>query len=180
MYTCRECERPVNQATEVCPYCGADLTVPLTSEAEKKGGPLAAVLRWGVLLAALWGFLWFVLPERRGDVTAQAETEALRMLEEAHHALRVYADAQGSFPTSLEALPPESAAAVRQAAQRALSRGYNLEYTGGARSPEGQITSFALRARPGHYGYRNFYLDQSGVVRATREARPATGDDPPI
>ena len=81
MYTCRECERPVNQATEVCPYCGADLTVPIEAEdTAKKRSPLGAVVRWGVLLAAIWGFLWFVLPERRGDTTAQAEAQAIELL----------------------------------------------------------------------------------------------------
>ena len=36
MYTCRECERPINQATEICPYCGADLTEPIGLESRPK------------------------------------------------------------------------------------------------------------------------------------------------
>ena len=181
MYTCRECERPVNQATELCPYCGADLTVPVEVEhASKKRSPLGAVVRWGVLLAAIWGFLWFVLPERRGDTAAQAEAQAIEMLRLAQTALAAHADAQGSFPRSLDQLPADSAAAVRQAAQRALSKRYDLLYTPGPPGPDGRVSSFALRARAGHYGYRNFFVDQTGVVRATRENRPATADDPPI
>ena len=182
MYTCRECERPVNQATEVCPYCGADLTVPAETAEDitKKPGLLGAVLRWGVLLAAIWGFLWFVLPERRGNTAAQAEARALEMLREAQTALATYADAQGSFPASLDLLPPASAATVRQAAQRALGERYDLLYTPGPAGADGRVNSFSLRARAGHYGYRNFFVDQTGVVRATRENRAATADDPPI
>lgn len=182
MYTCRECERPVNQATELCPYCGADLTIPAEAQdsQKRKPNPLGMVLRWGVLLAALWGFLWFILPERRGDTTAQAEARAIEMLREAHISLTVYAQAQGGFPASLEGLPPENAAGIRKAAQRALSEGYDFLYTPGQSGSEGRVDSFALRAQAGHFGYRNFYLDQTGVTRATRENRPATADDPPI
>jgi len=32
--------------------------------------------------------------------------------------------------------------------------------------------------RAGNYGYRNFYADETGVIRATRENRPATPQDP--
>jgi hypothetical protein len=181
MYTCRECERPINQATELCPYCGADLTVPVEKEEpSRKRSPLGTVLRWGVLLAAIWGFLWFVLPERRGDTAAQAEAHAIEMLRLAQTALANYADAHGGFPPSLDQLPPESAEAVRQAAQRALGLRYDLLYTPGPAGPDGRVSSFALRARAGHYGYRNFFVDQTGVVRSTPENRAATGDDAPI
>ena len=182
MYTCPECERPINQATEVCPYCGVDLTVPpeLESLTSKKRRSLHMVLRWGVLLAAMWGFLWFVLPERHGNTAAQAEAQAIEMLRQAQAALTGYDDAQGSFPASLDSLPAASAAALRRAAQRALSDRYDLVYTPGPSGPDGRVNSFALRARAGQYGYRNFFLDQTGVLRATQENRPATADDPPI
>lgn len=181
MYTCRECERPVNQATEACPYCGADLTVPAEAEdTQKKRSPLGAVVRWGVLLTAIWGFLWFVLPERRGDTAVQAEAQAIEMLRATQIALAACADVQGSFPPSLEQLPAESAATVREAAQRALRDRYDLVYAPGPSGLDGRVSSFALRARAGHYGYRNFFVDQTGVVRATRENRVATADDPPI
>lgn len=182
MYTCRECERPINQATELCPYCGADLTPDAQPAAEAPGkrSVVRTLLQWGVLLAAMWGFLWFVLPQS-GDPKARAEARAIELLRETRAALTAYADAQGGvYPPSLEALPRESAAAVRQAAQRALGEGYRIEYTPGALNSEGRVASFSLRARAGNFGYRNFFTDQSGVVRATGENRPATGDDPQI
>lgn len=184
MYTCRECERPVNQATELCPYCGADLTVEPeqtgAEESTKKRNLFVVLLRWSVLLAAIWVFLWYVLPES-GDQRVRAETRALELLQEVRTALTAYAEARGgSFPSSLDALPPEPAAAVLQAAQRALGEGYRVDYSPGASNPDGRVTNFALRARTGHYGYRNFFTDQTGVVRATRENRSATAEDPPI
>lgn len=184
MYTCRECERPINPASELCPYCGADLTEdPAASQQDpgtKPSLPLV-LLRWSVLLAAMWAFLWFVLPERRGNATAQAEARAIALLRETRTALLAYAEAQGgSLPRSLEALPPESALRVRQAAQAALREGYELFYTPGPPSEAGRVTSFLLRARASNYGFRNFFMDETGVLRATQENRPATAQDPPI
>ena len=46
--------------------------------------------------------------------------------------------------------------------------------------PGGRVHNFVLLARPGNYGYRNFYLDETGVLRATQENRPATAQDPPL
>lgn len=187
MYTCRGCERPINQATEICPYCGTDLTVPVEEPAAdarpKKKPILAAVLRWGVLLAAMWAFLWFVLPERRGDHTQAAEAAAIAALREISQALEVYAEASGGYPSSLEPLGDRA----RRPAQQAQSQGYRLLYTpepaaaegpGGPARRGGLAQGFTLQARAGHYGYRNFYVDETGILRATSENRPATAQDP--
>lgn len=175
MYTCRECERPVNQATEVCPYCGADLAAPLESqEPPKKPNLIRLLLQWSAVIAAMWLFLWFILPQR-GDPAERAEAAALGALREVHTALAAHADAHGGFPATLETIADR----VRTAAQRAQAEGYVIEYTPGPVSPEGQIRSYALLARPGRYGHRNLFVDESGVVRATQEDRPATLKDPP-
>lgn len=181
MYTCRECEHPINQATELCPHCGADLTVTLEAdEPPKKRNLVSVLLRWGVLVAAMWAFLWFVLPQS-GDPQQRAEARALELLREAKSVLAAHAEAQGgSYPPSLEALAQQPAAGLRAAAQRALAEGYRAEYTPGAPNPDGRVTSYSLRANASHFGYRNFFLDQSGVIRATDENRPATAEDAPI
>jgi hypothetical protein len=184
MYTCRDCDRPINPASELCPYCGADLTeepTPGPQTASKKPNLPLVVLRWAVLLTAMWAFLWFVLPERRGNATAQAEARAIELLLETRAALLAYAETQGgSFPPSFEALPRESGQRVRQAAQVALREGYELFYTPGTPNEDGRVTSFALRARASNYGYRNFFTDETGLLRATRENRHPTIQDPPI
>jgi len=188
MYTCHECERPINQATEICPYCGADLTVPAVAEEEPRtfssaavrgGGPnlIKTLLRWSVVVAAMWFFLWFILPEKKGDAAARAETTAIEALEVTRAALTEFAEARGGgYPASLEALADR----LRSTAQRAQGEGYRLEYVPGPIDAEGLIRTYTLAARPGHYGYRNFFADETGVIRATRENRAATAKDPPI
>ncbi len=69
---------------------------------------------------------------------------------------------------------------MRVPAQNAQSEGYQLQYTPGPASSDGLVHNYVLLARPGNYGYSNFYTDETGVLRATRENRPATAQDPPI
>ncbi len=179
MYTCRECEREINTASEICPYCGADLTLepPADVAAPQKEPSLwKGLIRWGVVLGALCGFLWYILflPQRGGDPTRRAEEQATQALREISRRLGAYADAQGGrFPQALDSLGES----VRLPAQRAQSEGYQLQYQ---QSEMGAIYHYVLEARPRNYGYRSFYLDETGVLRATRENRPAKADDPPI
>src|SRR4029077_10429068 len=130
MYTCRECENEINQSTELCPHCGADLTAPVpgADAPAPKAGFQKILIRWGillgVLLGAIWSFLWFVVPERQGNPTAQAEARAVESMREVRVALRDYAASQnGSYPRELDAL----GAPVRSAAQFAQSANYQLQ-----------------------------------------------------
>jgi len=182
MFTCRECENEINQATELCPHCGADLTAPIPGGEPGKAKPgLGKVLmRWGVLLGvllgAIWCFLWFVVPERQGNPTAQAEARAAESLREIRVALVDFSAAQGgAYPQRFETVGER----VRLAAQLAQSVSYQLQYTPGPVDATGTIRSFSIQARAGNYGFRNFYLDDTGILRSTQEARPATSEDPP-
>src|SRR5579863_6178333 len=109
MYTCRECENEINQATELCPHCGADLTEPIPGAVSPKAKPGLGkiLLRWGVLLgvllAAIWSFLWFIVPERQGNPRTQAEGRAAESLREARSALVDFASVQGgAYPPRIE------------------------------------------------------------------------------
>jgi len=182
MYNCRECESEINQATEICPHCGADLTlsIPGSTQAAAKPSLQKILLRWGillgVLLAAIWSFLWFIVPERQGNPTTQAEARAVASLRQVGAALTDYAAAQsGAYPRQFEALGES----VRTAAQFAQSVNYQLQYTPGPVEADGSIRSYALQARAGNYGFLSFYTDNSGVVHATRENRAATAQDSP-
>lgn len=182
MFTCRECENEINQATELCPHCGADLTesIPGLGDPKPKPGLGKILLRWGillgVLLAAIWSFLWFVVPERQGNPTAQAEARAAASLGDIRAALSDFASAQGgAYPEHFESVGER----VRLAAQVAQSVNYQVQYTPGPADPNGAIRTFTLQARAGNYGFRNFFTDDTGVLRATRENRPATSADPP-
>ena len=181
MYTCRACEREINAATELCPYCGEDLTAtPAESSPQtKKPNFLKRVFRWTLVLGTLCGFLWFILflPERAGNPSARAERQAVASMQAILRELDAYAGAQGGkYPQALEALGEP----VRHAAQQALSEGYELEYVPVESGESGSISHFALLARPQNYGYRSYYADESGVLRATLEHREATAKDPPI
>jgi hypothetical protein len=54
-----------------------------------------------------------------------------------------------------------------------------VQYTPGPVDADGTIRTFALQARAGNYGFRNFFLDDTGILRSTRESRAATSEDPP-
>lgn len=182
MYICRECENEINQGTEICPQCGADLTAPIpgADAPAPKPGLRKILVRWGlllgVLLGAIWSFLWFVVPERQGNPTVQAEARAVEAMREVRVALRDYAASQnGGYPRNLDALGEP----VRTAAQFAQSVNYQIQYTPGQIEADGLIRTYMLQARAGNYGFRNFYTDDSGSMRVTRENRAATAQDSP-
>jgi type II secretory pathway pseudopilin PulG len=183
MYICRECETEINQATEICPHCGADLTGVAGEETAKRAKPkLGKVLMvWGALLAvllgAMWSFLWFVVTPRNAQSKVQSESQALAAMSDLRATLSAYAAAQGgAYPQTLDPLGP----AAQQAAQFAQSDGYQLQYTPGPPAADGAIRTYSIEARAGNYGYQNFYTDATGVVRGTGEDRAATNVDPPI
>jgi predicted amidophosphoribosyltransferase len=69
MYTCRECDKEINEATEVCPHCGADLTAfSAEGRAARKTPLLKNLDRWvsllGVLIGALGMFFWYMMKHR--------------------------------------------------------------------------------------------------------------------
>jgi len=177
MYVCRECEQPLNQATEVCPYCGTDLTAPAPEESAarpKKKSWAKSLLFWGVLIACVWAVVWFVLPPRAETSRPEAEKSVLAALGDVRAALAAYSAATGNFPATLEPL----GATARTAAQWAQNAGYELEYAPSPPAADGRVRTYTLLARPSNYGYRQFYTDETGVIHATRENRPATAQDP--
>ena len=179
MYTCRECEQVINQASEICPYCGADLTAApadQTASPKKKRRLAKTFLIWGVVIGGLWALVWFALPLRYTNPSGEAERRARDAMTDVHAALASYAAAQGNFPASLETLGDRA----RLAARWAQSAGYQLQYTPAEPDVDGHVRNYTLLARPGNYGFRNFYSDETGVIRATREDRPATAEDPPL
>ena len=66
---------------------------------------------------------------------------------------------------------------MRNAAQLAQSVNYQIQYTPGQVEADGLIRTYVLQARAGNYGFRNFYTDDGGSIRVTRENRAATSQD---
>jgi hypothetical protein len=72
MYSCPECEQLINQASEVCPYCGADQKALADTELLLAGkAPKPAKTNYkrvavvcGILLATLWAIAWFAVSGR--------------------------------------------------------------------------------------------------------------------
>ena len=182
MYTCRNCENELNQGTEVCPYCGEDLTIPSQAEPatattqKKKRKFYKTIFVWAILVASLWGIVWYVLPPRPETAKPTAETTALTDMIELQGLLNSYESAAGAYPSSLEALGESAKAAIRPAA----AAGYEIQFNPGSPNTSGQIAGYSLVCRPSNYGYRNFYSDETGVIHSTRENRPATSQDPVI
>jgi type II secretory pathway pseudopilin PulG len=179
MFTCRECEEPINQASEICPYCGADLTAQAVSEpgdARKKPKLARTLMMWGVVLAVIAGIGWLAVPWRMGGSKAGGETRAREAIETVQKALGQYRASEGAYPDSLEAL----GGAAREAAQQAQAVRYTLQFTAGPRDSAGRVGTYTLMARAGNFGYLNFYTDETGVLRATAEDRAATAQDAPF
>jgi type II secretory pathway pseudopilin PulG len=184
MFRCPECDAAINQASEICPRCGSDLAAlveaALAAEPSKRRSLPRLLATWGavagVIALGLYLFVWFVLPEysstepaRRSEARAEQAIRAMRT------SLEVYARANGgNYPTSVEAL----GVAGRAPVQAGLEAGYTLAYAPGMPDPGGSVRTYTLQARPARYGLRSYFTDQSGVIHATRENRPATPQDP--
>ncbi|HMD30977.1 MAG TPA: zinc ribbon domain-containing protein [Candidatus Acidoferrales bacterium] len=177
MFSCPQCEHEINSASELCPHCGADLAALSTappSPPPSLARRLRVLLLFALLIGSVWAFLLYIVPDRRAASASQAEAQAAASLREIAGQLASYAEASaGQFPSSLEALGEKE----RPTAQEAKREGYNLSYAAG--EIQGRITHYTLVAQPERYGFRSFYIDETGVLRATRESRPATSDDPP-
>src|SRR5580693_6230895 len=177
MYSCPECEQLINQASEICPYCGADQKALADTElllAGKNPKPTKANYKrvavvCGILLATLWAIAWFAVPWKLSGSKTEAETRA-------RESMAAFQQSEGSAPPSLETLGDT----VRKAAQSAQLAHYTLQYTPGKPDPAGRVTAYTLTARAGNFGYRSFYTDESATLRATTEDRAATVQDPPL
>jgi hypothetical protein len=179
MYSCRKCKETINQATEVCPYCGWDLTPSASSKSAaraKKSTATRITLLLGIVLTILWAVAWFALPWRISGAKPDSEAHARDALAGIQEILTAYEGSKGSFPSSLDALGER----VRAAEQKAQSAHYTLQYTPGRPAADGLIKNYTLIARASNLGYLNFYTDESGVFRVTAEERSATVKDPPL
>jgi hypothetical protein len=183
MFTCPECEQAINQASTVCPYCGVDVTnAPDGSEfanigaQQKKITPARVAILLVIFLAILAGTAWLALPWKISGTQPDAETHVRNALAGIQEALSTYQASEGIFPPSLESMGDR----VRFAAEMAQSAHYTVQYTPGKPDAEDHVKTYTLTARAGNFGYLNFYTDESGVFRDTREDRAATVQDPPL
>lgn len=179
MYTCRECEQPINQATEVCPYCGANPTqdsVDLDGERTHRRSSPKVLILYGLILSSIAAIGWFAFPWGLAGSKSVAEAHGIGAIAGLQKALGDYQATEGTFPSSLESL----GGAARAASQNAQAGDYTLQYTPGKPDPDGRVKTYALTARAGNYGYLSLFTDETGTIRVTREDRAATAQDPPM
>jgi len=184
MNSCWSCLVVVENGAKVCPLCGADQTpVPPISDGEAaiQLGSTSVIPRWSIPVLAILCFLgaaaWYITRTNDDDSPAKTEAAATNDLLNIRLALSQYAISKGGkYPSTLESLGAQAAVAV----QDTKVDGYSMVYTPLPSESDGVIRGFALLAHPEKEKYRNFYIDQSGVLRATEESRSARIDDPPI
>lgn len=179
MYLCLNCQRPINPASAVCPYCGAQQSEPASepapSGARSRRSP-KLILALLAVIAGIWAIIWFALPLRLENPRSAAQHSALDAVRLIERQLAAYDYGASAFPTSLEALGDPA----RQAAQAAMTGGYSIRYLPDHPDANGNPHAYTLVAVPRNYGYESYYVDQSGVIRATRDNRAATLQDPPV
>lgn len=178
MFTCPSCEQPINPASEVCPYCQADLAPKATVQRRtaQRRGLLLMLVAGAVLLAGIWAIVMFVLPRPDVPPPIQAEASAIGSLRDVAALVTAYEKDSGGCPLSIQ----QVSAQAEPFFAAARAHGYFLTYQAGPPGPDGNVHTFVLIARPAYYGYRNFYDDQTGVIRATSDNRSANKTDPPI
>src|ERR1700682_6173574 len=123
MYKCPECETEINQASEICPHCRADLAglapVLLAAEPVPKRTTfpiiLISVVALAIIAGTLYLFIWYVLPSRTGaNSPGEAEGRAIRSLRAFQQVLDAYAkDEAGRYPSSPEVWGQTASRAVR-------------------------------------------------------------------
>lgn len=176
MYLCLNCQRPINSASAVCPYCGASQAEPDALPQQQKKTRASRKLIIAVLLTVtgIWAIIWFALPMRLDNPRPAAERSALNSLRLIQHQLSTYENGAGAFPSSLEAL----GAPARDAGEAAMAGGYAIHYAPALPDANGNPHAYTLVAVPRNYGYQSFFTDQSGIIHSTRDSRPATAQDP--
>lgn len=186
MSSCWSCLAILEQGATVCPFCGADPTRPVQFAdpvLQPLVTPTHVVQKWKLVIAviavfvgSLGGMLWHYFGEDSINPASQAAEVTAKSLRELREALSTYAlVTRDTYPATLNALGDHASLPL----QTALIAGYRLEYI--PKSPPGEAVSrgFVILARPETTGFLNLRIDESGVVRATEENRPATEWDPP-
>jgi len=185
MSSCWSCLVILEQGEAVCPFCGADQTRPLQfvdPALQPLATPERVVQKWKLVIlvivafvGSLGGILWHHFGDVRISPASQAAGVTAKSLRELREALSSYAlITKDTYPATLNALGERASLPL----QTALTTGYRLEYIPESFPGEAVFRGFVILARPETAGFLNLRIDESGVVRATEENRPATAWDP--
>lgn len=164
---------------------------------ERDGSDRKRLGRGFASAAAYMGLVFVMVVGVPGSLSSGSRSrraaEAVIVLRTINTAEAEYAEKYGKgFSSGLGELGPPapggspgaSAANLLDAAAAAgNNRLYTFTYIPGPPDAEGRIASYTLTAHPSDprcKGWLSFFTSDSGVIRSTSDARPATEDDPPI
>lgn len=187
MTTCWSCLIILEEGAKVCRLCGADQTRPVAFidiHAPQPRTLKSFFHDWGmaifiitVAVGGMTGILWHSFGGYSRSPSLQAAEVTAKSLQEIREALSGYAlTANDAYPATLDLLGGRTSLPT----ENASSAGYILSYSPQTTAGDGVLRGFVLLARPQESGYLNLYINETGVVRATEENRPATGRDPPL
>jgi hypothetical protein len=187
MPSCHSCLVIIDQGAQVCPFCGADQSIPIEAaplDSPQESAPTASLRESAIFIVVglaaivcLAGILWFNFGGYTLSPGLEAAETAAKSLRDVREALSTYAlFAKDTYPAGLDSFGDR----LSRATQTASSAGYTLIYTPRSAAGDGIFLGFVLLARPEKSSYLNLYIDESGVVRATTENRPASSFDPPL
>lgn len=122
--------------------------------------------------------------ETRAQLQASKEGHAMYLLRGMRLCAESYAAAnpERGFPATQTQMGPEGANCVEPGLVMGQFAGYQFSYVAGEPDSTGRITRYTITARPVPYGQparAGLFTDESGVIRVTRDDRPATASDAP-
>jgi hypothetical protein len=186
MPSCWSCSAINERGAKVCPLCGADQTQPMELPDFNSPPPRTATSvlhEWGVLILLISvvitssvGIFWYNFSAPRISSTLQSAGAAAKSLRDVREVLSVYFLREADYPSKLELLGNR----LNQSLQTLHGAGYKLEYIPKQASLDGPCTGFVIHATDSIGSHINLYIDESGIVRATEENRPASAQDPPF
>ena len=185
MRSCWSCLVMIEKSAKVCPFCNADQARPVAHVAVEprdltqgvrnpalKRAVIAVVLASSILAAVCV----YVFIGGGPSATSLAEDAAIKSLVDVRADLSTYALSSGNgYPQTLESLGGD----IGKSIETAKAAGYEISYDPNL-SADRMVRTYKLVARAGKSSLRNFYIDESGVIRATTQNRSANHDDPPI
>ncbi len=120
----------------------------------------------------------FIVPNLLRWRFAQGEHSVTGEIHAIDEAVKAYTAEHGATPPTLSSLKGRITPALSCDASGCESIGYHFQYAASAGSkPHYTITAEPVSPSTGIYSY---YLDETGVLRRTKENRPATSSDPPV
>ncbi len=121
----------------------------------------------------------FIVPNLLRWRFAQGEHSVSGELRTIGDAVKAYTAEHGTTPPALTSLKGRITPALACDAPSCEFIGYRFHYAAspGASTPRYTITAQPLSPSTGIYSY---YLDETGVLRRTKENRAATSSDPPV